>query len=755
MRPALEVLEDRTLLSAVSFSPAVSYAAGSFGYAVAVGDFNGDGKPDLAVATSNGNNASSTVSVSILLGNGDGTFQASRNFTAGAGGGGSLVVGDFNGDGKVDLAVLARNGVSVLLGNGDGTFQAPRNFATGFTPDALAVGDFNGDGKPDLVTANSSSNNVSVLLGNGDGTFQTAVSYAVGATPQSVVVGDFNGDGKPDLAVADRGDSLGRSAGVSVLLGNGDGTFQAAQNFAAGFYPISVGVGDFNGDGKPDLAVANFPPDFVDGTVSVLLGNGDGTFQAAQNFAVRVLCRFVAVGDFNGDGKPDLAVANLVSNTVSVLPGNGDGTFQPPQNFGVGSLPISVGVGDFNGDGRSDLAVANFDGTVSVLMNQLVATTAVSGPTSSTYGQPATYTANVTSGHGPVTAGTVTFWDGSNPISPPLPLNAAGQATFSSATLSPGSHTITVSYSGAPAGAGTTGFTASAANSPIGLTVTPALLSAAAVNISAPLTAGAPFSAVVATFTNADPFGSAASYTATIFWGDGSASRGAITGTGTLTVSGSHTYADPGSYPFSVQIRHNYGYTTTATVYPIATVTSLGQSVQPGLTGDFGFWHNNSGQALINSFNGGPTSTALSSWLATAFPNLYGSGSGGNDLTLLANADVAAFYQSQFALPGPKVEVQVLATALNVYATTLSLGGTAGQAYGFTVTATGLGADSFNVGADGAAFGVANNTMLNVYELLKAVDRQAVYGVLFSGDKTLRKEANDLFDALNQAGAIA
>jgi hypothetical protein len=184
-------------------------------------------------------------------------------------------------------------------------------------------------------------------------------------------------------------------------------------------------------------------------------------------------------------------------------------------------------------------------------------------------------------------------------------------------------------------------------------------------------------------------------------------------------------------------------------------VTSLGLDVQHGLTGGIGFWHGKNGQALINSFNGGSNATALSTWLSTSFANLYGAGAGPNNLTGESNSQVSAFYQSQFARSGPNLEADVLATALNIYATTVSLGGTTGQAYGFTVSADGLGADSFNVGADGAAFGVANNTTLNVYELLEAVDAQAVNGVLYNGDTTLRKEANDLFDALNKAGSIS
>ncbi len=184
----------------------------------------------------------------------------------------------------------------------------------------------------------------------------------------SMAVGDFNGDGKPDLVVANVDSDT-----VSVLLGNGDGTFQTAQNFGAGRGPRSVAVGDFNGDGKLDLAVANF----YSNNVSVLLGNGDGTFQAARNFAVGNGPYSVAVGDFNGDGVQDLAVANFNSNNVSVLPGNGDGTFQAAVNFGAGVFPSSVAVGDFNGDGLQDLAVANQgSNNVSVLINNTGASSA-------------------------------------------------------------------------------------------------------------------------------------------------------------------------------------------------------------------------------------------------------------------------------------------------------------------------------------------------------------------------------------------
>jgi hypothetical protein len=356
----LEPLEQRVL---PGFVAPLAFDAGSSPYSVAVGDFNGDGTPDLAVA-----NDVSNGTVSVLLGNGDGTFQAARSFATGTFPN-SVAVGDFNRDGTPDLAVADYGdsqgnggGVSVLLGNGDGTFQAARAFAAGSVPRSVAVGDFNGDGKLDLAVANYVYPNgtVSVLLGNGDGTFQGARSFAAGDLPESVAVGDFNRDGTPDLAVANNGST------VSVLLGNGDGSFQAARNFAAGSSPYSVAVGDFNGDGTPDLAVANAGNV---GTVSVLLGNGDGSFQAATSYAAGTVPESVAVGDFNGDGLPDLAVAGF--GGVRDLLGNGDGTFLTSRvSYVAGSGTTSVAVGDFNGDGSADLAVANSaSNDVSVLLN--------------------------------------------------------------------------------------------------------------------------------------------------------------------------------------------------------------------------------------------------------------------------------------------------------------------------------------------------------------------------------------------------
>ncbi len=291
-----------------------------------------------------------------------------------------VVVADFNGDGIADLASANSanststppgNNVSILLGNSNGTFQPAMNFPAGANPTWLAVGDFNGDGKLDLAISaagSSATPTVGVLLGNGDGTFgsyQVAFSFTFPTEPAGILVGDFNGDGKADIAVVSSAASA--TGNISILLGNGSGGFATPVNYAIGRSPEAIATGDFNGDGKADVVVA----DALDNTVSVLLGNGDGTFQTATTAATGTTPWAVAVGDFNHDGAQDLAVTNIgvSANNVSVLLGNGNGTFRTPVNYPTGSQPLSVTVSDFNADGIPDLAVANHAAaTVSVLL---------------------------------------------------------------------------------------------------------------------------------------------------------------------------------------------------------------------------------------------------------------------------------------------------------------------------------------------------------------------------------------------------
>ena len=345
-----------------TFQPAVTYAAGSFPEVIVAGDFRGDGRTDLVAANFN------SKDLWILPGNGDGTFQAERRISFGEGYATSLVTGDFGGNGRLGLAVAdGTNAISVFLGNGDDTFQPPQPSVVGANSD-LVTGDFNGDGLIDLAFASGDS--VSVALGLGNGAIQAPPRAPAVPYPFDIATGDFNGDGRLDLAVTNWLDNT-----VSILLGNGDGTFQPRQVFPAGNDPGSVVLGDFNGDGRLDLAVADAGQtifsQIVPGNISVLLGNGDGTFQAPQQLPAGEF-QFpgaMLAGDFNGDGRLDLAVVDageesytgqIMRGNVSILLGNGDGTFQVPQQFPAGEFqfPGAMLAGDFNKDGRLDLAVA-------------------------------------------------------------------------------------------------------------------------------------------------------------------------------------------------------------------------------------------------------------------------------------------------------------------------------------------------------------------------------------------------------------
>jgi hypothetical protein len=388
---------------ALSFS-GQSYDVGSQPDSVVVDDFNGDGKPDLAVA----NRGSNTVS--ILLGNGDGTFKAAVNYSVSSPQ--SIATDDFDRDGNKDLAVArgSDNGISILFGNADGTFSNAVNYSVN-SPQYIAVGDFDRDGNKDLAVARGSNNGISILFGNADGTFSNAVNYITGTNTSSVTVRDFNKDGILDLAAANKGGNT-----VSILLGNGDGTFDLLVNYGVNS-PQSVAAYDFNIDGDYDLVLSNSSGN----TVSILLGNGDGSFNSAVTYIAGDNPYSVAVSDFDTDGKLDLAVANSGSNTVSVLLGKGDGTFAKASDgdYDVGKSPLSVAVDDFNSDGKPDLAVANSgSNTVSVLLNTTSSITVPGAPTGvkATAGDMSatvSFSAPASDGGSPITSYTVTASPGS------------------------------------------------------------------------------------------------------------------------------------------------------------------------------------------------------------------------------------------------------------------------------------------------------------------------------------------------------
>jgi uncharacterized protein (TIGR03437 family) len=351
------------------------YPLGSRPFAIATADLNGDGLPDLVTANQYSQN------LSILLNQGKGLFKAAPtySFTSATTSNNpmSVALADLNGDGKVDVATAINSGsVAVSLGNGDGSFQAATYYTTASGSFMVLAGDLNGDGKPDLAVANASygvAGTVSILLAGAGGAFGAATSVTAGNNTDFIALTDVNGDGKLDLLVLSQGTSPASDpGGVMVFLGKGDGTFQAAVSYAVGSNPSALAVGDVNGDGKPDLVVGTYDLNF-NSYVAVMLGNGDGTFKNPVLYPGQSGMSDIVIQDMNGDNKPDIVLASCCGATeMSYLLGNGDGTFQPQVLFNGGPSPYFIAVADYNGDGKPDLAIANQGGNggyVTVLLN--------------------------------------------------------------------------------------------------------------------------------------------------------------------------------------------------------------------------------------------------------------------------------------------------------------------------------------------------------------------------------------------------
>lgn len=346
------------------FSGPINSPAGRYPYALAAGDFNHDGKVDLAV-TRNNTETNVNAQVKILLGEGTGIFQVPVGYPVGAAPN-SVAVGDFNRDGDLDLAVISfgdsRKALGVLLGNGDGTFQPQVRWNVGLSPVQVTVGDFNADGKLDLAVLNIGTPGfVSILLGNGDGIFQPKTKTKVTHYPAHMVAGDLNGDGLLDLVTTSGGCCPKKY--TYAFLGNGDGTFTLAWTVINQAQQFALALGDFNGDGKLDLAV-------TDGRLGIRLGKGDGTFGKRVNYPVTGGARSIAIDDYDGDGDLDVAVTS--GSAVSVLLDKGDGTFGPPSSYPLTpvAIPVEMVAADVNGDNRVDLVVTDyFNEVVSVLVN--------------------------------------------------------------------------------------------------------------------------------------------------------------------------------------------------------------------------------------------------------------------------------------------------------------------------------------------------------------------------------------------------
>lgn len=359
-----------------TFADIANYISGSSVRSVATGVFTGTTTDFLVNSATNG-----TYAVNLFTNSGKGIFQFATSVPL-ASDVYSIAVGDFNQDKFLDFVVAneTANQVSVVLGNGNGTFNSTvATYATDAGPTFVAVADFNHDGYPDIVTANSTANDISVLLNTKTGTFNAAVNIPVGTNPVAVATADLNNDGFPDIVVANFG-----SANVTVFLGKGDGTFSTGANYTVGNGPSAIAIADLNGDHYADLVVANKS----DSTISVLLGNDDGTFQAQTTYSIPSAGLLgVAVADITADGIPDLVVAESFVNEVGVLQGNGNGTFQGSVNYKVGITPFAVVATDVSGDGKPDVLAGNFaSGDVTMLINQSPSAAMSPSPTKLNFG---------------------------------------------------------------------------------------------------------------------------------------------------------------------------------------------------------------------------------------------------------------------------------------------------------------------------------------------------------------------------------
>jgi hypothetical protein len=428
-----------TAAEAVQFLPAINYfTGGPESNIVVIADVNGDGIPDAIVG-------SDFDSISIFLGRGDGTFQRKAVYNVG---GSAIVAADVNGDHKIDLVIGGGTSITVMLGAGDGTFPTSGSFDAGNDSHSIAVADINGDKIPDVVTASINSGTVSVLLGNGNGSFQAPVIYPTNAASLlAIALADFNGDHHPDIVISAY---PAQPFGGGIMLNNGNGTFQPP---IGGLTGAALAVADLNGDNNMDVVSGE---GLGSSGMSVLLGDGHGNLVAKPGYNQRVTQ--IAIADVNHDGSLDVLFTDFYSNETGVMLGNGDGTLRsaslfPPKRYGPGGIAAA----DIDGDGKPDMVVASWSesrfnlngGFLTVLINDTGSPSstvlATSGSPSHIH-QPVTFTASVTANGAPAPDGDLVRFYRKATLLGTAPLHG-GTASLTT-KLSVGTFEIKATYNG-------------------------------------------------------------------------------------------------------------------------------------------------------------------------------------------------------------------------------------------------------------------------------------------------------------------
>jgi hypothetical protein len=773
-------------------------------------DFNHDGFADLAVTSypSTGGAVYGPGYVSILLGNGNGTFRTPIDYAVGdrplA-----LALGDFDNNGHADLVIVngnddaAGNKVTVLFGVGDGTFRGPNLAApdqfdshpVGESPRGVVVADLDGDGNADLVTANYSDNTLSFLRGHGNGTFDPAAHIEAGSAgtqvypkgPIALAAADVNRDGSPDLLVANRNTSA-----VTVFLNR---PFRSAQTIS--FNPLANQT-----FGGPDVllgatASSGLPVTYTVSGSGVLVQQGGNSYvhvtgvgpvtvtadqagsaafypaaAVTRSFTVAPAAAVVTLGGLTAtyDGAAHAATVSTAPPGLPVsVTYNGSPT--PPTAAGAYAVVAAVTDPNYLGTGTGTLTIAAASTTVGLTASDAAPLAGVDGLT-------LTAAVGVVAPGAGTPTGSVTFYDGATPLGTVNLVNGVATLPLGPAVLAAGAHELRAVYLGttnfAGGTSGTVAVTVIAPSAVQGLVYVDfnddgqvdfgeKALPGVTVTLTGTDDRGATVSRAVQTDANgvyvfidlrpSGPNGYTITETQPPGYAEGTLSVGTVNGV---------PVGSAGPDRFAGVVMAAPG--STAENYNFAERPLAGGAVSGGQTATIGFWQNTNGQALVQSLNGGPTSHQLGDWLAATFPNLYATLAG------KTNAEVASYYKGLFGRTAqtapagpPKTDAQVMATALAVYVTNSTLGGSAGTAYGFAVSDYGVGARTFGVGSDGAAFGLANNARATVLDLLLAVDARSSNGLAYdlngnglisSAEAAFRTMANDVFDGINEAGDI-